>query len=387
MYILSKLHNFRLFLSNYIVEKRDIMRITILVFSMILYLFILYYQIKMLSSAFSVKKKILFFSISYLIGCIPLFCVFDYLVRGIPFIEFMAYIGYILLGFFLYYFLSLLVILFFKKGIALWKKKSNLIFNKATVYLASGISFFICVWGILAAQIPEYTYQKLDIGLKETMKITVVSDIHFGATGSFLSLERMVKNINKTNPDLILLIGDVFDHKVEHLDQTYFSKTMNQLNCKYGVYAVTGNHEFMQNDINQIQQFYEGTKIQLLLDQEVIINQMLRIAGRIDYRHGRKEVKDIISDSNLPLIVLDHQPQFFKDVKDIAALQISGHTHNGQIFPGDILIFLMNQILFQSPSDGVHTYQDFTLAITRGYGTWGFPMRLTGPSQIMVFEL
>lgn len=363
------------------------MRITILVFSMILYLFILYYQIKMLSSAFSVKKKILFFSISYLIGCIPLFCVFDYLVRGIPFIEFMAYIGYILLGFFLYYFLSLLVILFFKKGIALWKKKSNLIFNKATVYLASGISFFICVWGILAAQIPEYTYQKLDIGLKETMKITVVSDIHFGATGSFLSLERMVKNINKTNPDLILLIGDVFDHKVEHLDQTYFSKTMNQLNCKYGVYAVTGNHEFMQNDINQIQQFYEGTKIQLLLDQEVIINQMLRIAGRIDYRHGRKEVKDIISDSNLPLIVLDHQPQFFKDVKDIAALQISGHTHNGQIFPGDILIFLMNQILFQSPSDGVHTYLDFTLAITRGYGTWGFPMRLTGPSQIMVFEL
>ena len=83
------------------------------------------------------------------------------------------------------------------------------------------------------------------------------------------------------------------------------------------MYAVTGNHEFMQNSLQEIQEFYKGTNIHLLLDEEVIINDQLRVVGRIDYRGGRKELETIISDTNLPLIVLDHQPQFYKEAKVI----------------------------------------------------------------------
>ena len=157
----------------------------------------------------------------------------------------------------------------------------------------------------------------------------------------------MVQNINKTNPDVILFIGDVFDNKVNNLNHSYFVDTLNQLRSRYGVYAVTGNHEFMQNSLQEIQEFYKGTNIHLLLDEEVIINDQLRVVGRIDYRGGRKELETIISDTNLPLIVLDHQPQFYKEAKDLANLQISGHTHNGQIFPGDILIFLSIRFFFK----------------------------------------
>ncbi|MDE7213635.1 MAG: metallophosphoesterase [Anaeroplasmataceae bacterium] len=362
------------------------MRIAILIVGAIVYYIVWFILTKMLINAFQIKRKRLFYIGIMAIGTIPLFCVIDYIWRGIKFVEIIAYVGYIELGFFIYYILSLGFVILVKKVVELIRKTKLNVVGKSSILIASIMSLVICVWGILGAQIPEYTHRKIDIGLEEKLKVTVVSDIHFGATGSFLSLNNMVKNINKTNPDLILLVGDVFDNKINNLDHTKFVDTMNKLSSKYGVYAVTGNHEFMQNNLDQISSFYEGTNIKLLLDEEVIINDVVRIVGRVDYRGGRKDLSEVVSDSNLPLIVLDHQPQFYRDAKDIADVQISGHTHNGQIFPGEILIFFLNLIAFQSPSDGVHRYNDFTLAITRGYGTWGFPMRLTGPSQIMVFE-
>ncbi|MDE6414492.1 MAG: metallophosphoesterase [Anaeroplasmataceae bacterium] len=363
------------------------MRIAILIVGAIVYYIVWLMISKMIIKAFQMKRKLPITIGLLSLGTIPLFCVIDYIWRGIPFVEFIAYVGYIELGFFIYFLLSLGLIMLIKKIISAIKKAKWNLTSKSSILVASIMSIVICFWGILAAQIPEYTYHKMDIGLEEKLKVTVVSDIHYGATGSFLSLENMVKNINKTNPDLVLLVGDVFDNKTRNLDHSFFVNTMNKITSKYGTYAITGNHEFMQNNLEEIASFYEGTHIKLLLDEEVIINDAVRLLGRIDYRGGRKDLNDIVSDSDLPLIVLDHQPQFYRDAKELADLQISGHTHNGQIFPGEILIFFLNLIAFQSPSDGVHRYNDFTLAITRGYGTWGFPMRLTGPSQIMVFEL
>ncbi|MDE5546301.1 MAG: metallophosphoesterase [Anaeroplasmataceae bacterium] len=363
------------------------MRIAILIVGAAVYYIIWFMLAKMLIKTFQIKRKLPVMIGLLSFGTIPLFCVIDYIWRGIKFVEFIAYIGYIELAFFIYYVLSLAFVILVKKIIVLIRKTKINLVSKSSILISSVMSLFICVWGLLGAQIPEYTYHKMDIGVEEKLKVTVVSDIHYGATGSFLSLKNMVKNINKTNPDIVLLVGDVFDNKIKNLDHSYFVNTMNNITSKYGVYAVTGNHEFMQNNLEEIASFYEGTNIKLLLDEEVVVNDVVRIVGRIDYRGGRKELNEVISDSNLPLIVLDHQPQFYRDAKNLADLQISGHTHNGQIFPGEILIFFLNLIAFQSPSDGVHRYNDFTLAITRGYGTWGFPMRLTGPSQIMVFEL
>ncbi|MDE7263641.1 MAG: metallophosphoesterase [Anaeroplasmataceae bacterium] len=363
------------------------MRIAMLIVSAILYCIIWIILTKQVVKAFQVEEKKTIFICIVLVGMIPLFCVIDYIWRGIGFVEWMAYAGYMILAFFIYYVLSLAFVLFIKKIIGWIKKTKRILISRSAIFIATGMSLGLCLWGIIAAQIPEYTYQKIDLGLDEDLKITVVSDIHFGATGSLLSLERMVDHINKTNPDLVFMVGDVFDNQIKNLDHAFFVETMNKISSTYGTYAVTGNHEFIGNSLEEIKNFYEGSNIHLLLDEEVVLKDMLRIVGRIDYRGGRKELSEIISDSELPLIVLDHQPQYYRDAKELADLQISGHTHNGQIFPGEILVFLLNQIVYKSPSDGVHTYNDFTLAITRGYGTWGFPMRLTGPSQIMIFEI
>lgn len=363
------------------------MRIAILIVGAILYGLIWFILTKQFVRAFKFEEKKFIFISILLVGGIPLFCIIDYIWRGIPFVEWIAYAGYLILAFFIYYVLSLAFVLIVRQIIKWIRKTKDLLISRSMLLIASGMSLGLCLWGILAAQIPEYTYQKIDLGLEEKVRITVVSDIHYGATGSFLSLERMVDHINKTNPDLVFMVGDVFDNKIQNLDHSFFVETMNKISSTYGTYVVTGNHEFMTNSLDEIKKFYEGTNIHLLLDEEVVFKNMFRIVGRIDYRGGRKDLTEIISDSSLPLIVLDHQPQYYRDAENLADLQISGHTHNGQIFPGEILIFLLNQIVYQSPSDGIHSYNNFTLAITRGYGTWGFPMRLTGPSQIMVFEI
>ncbi|MDE6656812.1 MAG: metallophosphoesterase, partial [Anaeroplasmataceae bacterium] len=332
------------------------MRIAMLIVGAIAYYIIWIILTKMLLKAFQIKRKIPILVGVLIAGSIPLFCVIDYIWRGIKGIEILAYIGYIELGFFIYYVLSLGFVMLVKKIYSWFRKQRMDLTGKSSILISGIMSVLICLWGILGAQIPEYTCHKVDIGVKEHLKVTVVSDIHYGATGSLLSLDRMVNNINKTNPDVVLLVGDVFDNKIKNLNHTHFVDSLNKISSKYGVYAVTGNHEFMQNSLEEIVNFYEGTTVRLLLDEEVIIHDALRIVGRIDHRGGRKDLNEVVSNSNLPLIVLDHQPQFYREAKDIADLQISGHTHNGQIFPGEILIYFLNLIAFQSPSDGFHRY-------------------------------
>lgn len=346
----------------------------------------MYFLITRTLALFNVKRRRLFLGIATFIFTFPVFAVIDYLNRGIKFVEVCGIIGYIITAFLIYYVLSLLVILLVRFIISLIRKQRHDVYDKFTVILSTVFSIVICLVGITLAQIPEIESYDFDIAGDHDLKVVVLSDIHYGSTGSLLSLDRMVDNINKQEADVVILAGDVFDNYIGNLSHDEFASAMNRIESKLGVYAITGNHEFKLNSLEQIIYFYEGTQVKLLLDEEVVIDN-IRLVGRIDYKHGRKELSEVVSDSNLPLVVLDHQPQYFRDAEGVnAILQISGHTHNGQIFPGDIIVYFYNLILFNSPSNGISNFDDFTLAITRGYGTWGFPMRLSGASQILIYN-
>lgn len=360
------------------------MKIAFLVGLVLGYYLILYFILLKTLKAFKVKHLGIFLAVSILFLSIPMFCIYDYLHRGIKVVEAFTVAGYILTGFLIYYVLAVVVVLLIK---LIFRRKAT--YNKITVGVSALISIIVCVIGVVCAQFPDYTQKEIDLALESDLKVLVLSDIHYGSTGSMMSIERMAENVNKENPDLVLLIGDVFDNYTSNLDHERFCKAMNSIKSKYGIFAVTGNHEFMFNTIEEIKVFYEGTNIRLLLDEEVVINNELRIVGRIDEKSElRKDLNTYLSNSTLPLIIMDHQPQYYREAREANALiQISGHTHNGQIFPGDLFLALYNKILYDSPSNGFNYYDNFLLAITRGYGTWGFPMRLTGASQILVFNL
>ena len=355
----------------------------------VFYYVVLYVITKTFLRILSIKRQYLWRSVLLIIESIPVFCIIDYMHRGNPFIGLMSVLGYIIAAFLLYFLIAfaLLAIILPLLSVCLNKKYATKVFSKFSLWFCSGISIAVLILGSVFAVFPTVTQTTVFAPIDRDFKIIVLSDIHYGSTGSVVSLKRMVEQVNCLQPDLIILAGDVLDQHVELLSKETFTSAMNTLDATYGVVAVTGNHEFATNTLEQIIDFYDQTSVRLLLDEQLVIADRIRLVGRIDDHdpeNRRKPLKDYVEDSILPLLVVDHQPQYFKEAKEIGAfLQLSGHTHNGQIFPGNWILSIYNRLLYDSPSNGMHTYDDFTLAISRGYGTWGFPFRLTGASEIL----
>lgn len=357
----------------------------VLIASIIVYYLAIYFLLRKTLRIFKISSR--FPIVLYLIILsLPIFCIIDYIYRGIKVIEALAIIGYLIAAFLIYYLVVLGIFILIKKLYNMIYK-DYFLYTKVGIIVSASISVLVCVFGVISAQSPKRVVENIEC-VNGDFKIVAVSDLHYASTGSMLSLEKMVNQINKEQPDVVLFIGDVFDNKIERFNRDRFFSFIDNIECKYGIYAITGNHEFFHNTLEEIRLFYQESKVKLLLDREVIIANKVRIIGRIDSSQNRKNLDEISLEEDYPLVVLDHQPQNYKDaVNNHAVLQISGHTHNGQIFPGNLLVGLYNKLLYDSPIDGIHNYDYTTLAITKGYGTWGFPMRTTGRSEVMIFNL
>ncbi|MEG1497103.1 MAG: metallophosphoesterase [Clostridiales bacterium] len=312
------------------------------------------------------------------------------------FMEPLVTIGFIVACFYLYLAMfmvitHLFVLIFyhiFKK--AHWTRNSK--GRMAMIAAEIVFSLFFCFFGLWNATHTEVNTFSVGTG-ETTMNVVALVDIHYGTPGSIVDLEKMVNLINSQNPDLVLIAGDVLDNDTAKMSNDSFKTIMAKIEAP--LYVINGNHEYYQNTHQKIANFYQGSNINLLVDEATTIDGKLRIAGRDDYSwklitKTRTPLNSILKDTDksLPLIVLDHQPQDYREAKaQGAVLQLSGHTHNGQLWPGNILIHFINKIAYNAPSNGIYTYGNLTLAITRGYGTWGFPMRTTGPSEIYNIEL
>ena len=147
--------------------------------------------------------------------------------------------------------------------------------------------------------------------------------------------------------------------------------------------------ELNYNSLDQIKKLYNKTNVRLLLDESVVINNEILVIGRIDKSYNnRLSLGQITNNNSYPMIVLDHQPSLYKESFNIGAmLQLSGHTHNGQLFPMDIIVKLHGLLISDVPiGSGLYTKNNFSLLITKGYGVWGFPLRTTGRSEIIISD-
>lgn len=345
---------------------------------------------KLLHQRYKYKQWIIIGSI-YIIGIFPIAAIIDYLfLLHFPFLEVLASIGFTIIGFFVYFILILLlfgaIVLIYNKiakkhKIDLKSRKFDII----SICIISTLSISICIYGFVSAR--SYT---IDEKIIETdfkgMKIAILSDIHYGTTCSTLNKDKLIKKVNDTKSDIIFLVGDIFDNHISNLDKNDFTNFVNSFTSTYGTYAVLGNHELKQNSWSDAVSFYSDSNVKLLVDEEVIIDNKIRVVGRDDLTSkNRKNLNEIVSSSSLPLIVLDHQPSSYQEAIDVgASVQYSGHTHNGQLFPYNIAVFLYYQIKYNCPIDGVNKYGDFYLIICRGTSNWGFPYKTTGSGQIIV---
>ena len=235
---------------------------------------------------------------------------------------------------------------------------------------------------------PVVTQVDINLGLKKPLTLVQLSDVHIGQglKGEFLN--RVVRQVNELNPDIVVITGDFVDDKLENIKDD-LSEILN-LKSKYGIYYVSGNHEFIHG-VEQINDYLQTLGI-VVLDNKNIKVDGINLVGVNDLSAVRfgGEIADLNIalegiDKNLPTILLAHQPKFATLVEERHEIDLilSGHTHGGQIFPFGLLVLLDQPYLY-----GLYEHLGKTqIYVSSGTGYWGPPLRLFSHSEIVKFNL
>ncbi|WP_243349582.1 metallophosphoesterase [Parabacteroides sp. FAFU027] len=248
-----------------------------------------------------------------------------------------------------------------------------------------GVVAMISLWGYVKFDSPEVVHLPLSIPEKgfpgEELRIVAASDIHLGNTIRRSRLEKFVKKINAQKPDIILLAGDVIDRNIRPVEEQRMDEVLSQLKARYGVYAVLGNHEYY-GGVDKAMAFLKRSGIHPLRDQSATIDNRFVVVGRDDRTNpDRQSIEQLMLGVNrqLPVILLDHQPYHLSESQQNKIdLQISGHTHRGQIFPFNLLVDRMFELAHGYRKIG-HTH----FYVSSGLGLWAAPLRIGTQSEIV----
>ncbi len=214
-----------------------------------------------------------------------------------------------------------------------------------------------------------------------TLTLAVASDVHLGNIIRKGRLKKYVELLNRQNADVILFAGDLIDHSIRPVEVQRMDEELKKLKSTYGVYAIFGNHEYYGN-IDGATKFYARSGITLLRDTAITVADRFILIGRDDIsQHRRKPLEAIVSGitQNLPKILLEHNPVKVGDAqKNNIDLQLSGHTHNGQLFPLNYIVGSMYPLAYGYMKTGKTHYY-----VSSGLGLWAAPVRIGTNSEIV----
>ena len=213
------------------------------------------------------------------------------------------------------------------------------------------------------------------------IKIAFLADFHLQEGIDIGFVKRFAEKIEEINPDIILYGGDIVEDRRSEGDTTAYEKIIRKITARHGSYAVLGNHEHYSG--HDRGSFHDKTNITLLRDTVVIVDNLFNLAGRND--RERKSIDDILklADDSLPVILIDHRPTDIINISKTAVdVSFSGHTHNGQMFPINLIVKSMYEL-----SHGYRMIGNTHFFVTSGIRLWGPPVRTTGKSEIVVVNI
>ncbi len=311
---------------------------------------------------------------------------------------FFIWVGSLWLGAMVYYLqFTILIDLF---------RLANLIFNflpsafyseeyKLILFAIVNVSVVLIVLsGYLNARSPvirklNITIDKKAGELKE-LKIAVASDIHLGTIIAQRSIRRIVNRINSIGADIVLLPGDVVDEDIGPVIKRNLGEFIRNIKSKYGVFAITGNHEYI-GGAEAACTYLEEHGVTELRDIYVKIAGSFYVIGREDRASKgfagklRKPLTELMEgiDKNLPVFMMDHQPVHLEEAeKHGIDLQLSGHTHHGQLWPFNFITKNIYELSMGYKKKGnTHYY------VSCGVGSWGPPIRTGNRPEIVEINL
>jgi hypothetical protein len=221
------------------------------------------------------------------------------------------------------------------------------------------------------------------------VKILMASDLHLGALIGERREKHLLDIIQEQKPDLVLLCGDLVDGEIAPVLRKKLGKHIQEIQTTLGVYAITGNHEYI-GGINKTLPYLKSININVLIDSIVTLPNGIQLVGRNDHSSGRgskarKPLAELVSglDQTKPVIVMNHQPFNLQEAVDAKAdLHLSGHTHHGQLWP----VNYITQAIFEL-SWGFLKKGNTNFYVSSGYGTWGPSVRVGNRPEVVVFKL
>ena len=260
-------------------------------------------------------------------------------------------------------------------------------------WVALLIALVISATGFISAghvYMRDYTLDLVKVDPGHGLRIALISDLHLGAIESEKRLPDIISKVNSTHPDLVVIAGDVFDDDFDKIkDPSAVEKSLRSLNSTYGTYATLGNHDRGQSFPSMLA-LLENSQVTLLNEEATLIDDKFELIGRLDPRTpnvagvgSRGHMSDLTYEKDKTIIVVDHDPGHYQEYENIDLL-LSGHTHHGQIFPGNLITDLIYRVSYG------HKYLEdkgFAHIVSSGTGTWGPPMRVGSRNEVVVVDI
>lgn len=276
--------------------------------------------------------------------------------------------------------------------VSLFKKETN---KKLRMIVSLIFTILFATYNIVNMQIIMPKYHTItDSKLKHEYKIVFFSDLHYGKVQTKGTVDKALEEIKQLKPDMLLLGGDITDEFTTKEEMEYIYEKIGSLNIP--TYYVYGNHDQQESGQKRLgYQMYseedlkntiEKNGITILCENYVEINDDLILIGR-DYpnkAHNRKDTKDLLPlPNNHYLLCIDHSPYKNDDILELNAdLQLSGHSHAGQLFPLQLIYRIMGLNVY-----GDYYIGDTHLYVSSGIAGWGYPLRSEAHCYYEVFNL
>ena len=294
------------------------------------------------------------------------------------------------------------------------KLKNTLLFSRGSVISIGSVvvacAVVTCLYGIFNARnikVNEYSVTvNKSCGSDKHLKAVLVADLHMGYAIGVDHITNMVEKINQQDADIVIIAGDIFDNSYDGMDDPEGIKAqLKSIKSKYGVYAVYGNHDIDEKILmgftfdwggkqlhsEKMTNFMKECNIKLINDESVLINDEFYLVGRRDTdKPGtedgtRAEISELTKDLNKtkPIFVLSHEPDELQKTADAGAdIDFSGHTHDGQLFPGNLTIGLF----WENPCGMIKKDNMYSI-VTSGVGVYGTFMRVGTDAEICSVDI
>lgn len=294
------------------------------------------------------------------------------------------------------------------------KLKNTLLFSRGSVISIGSVvvacAVATCLYGIFNARnikVNEYSVTvNKSCGSDKHLKAVLVADLHMGYAIGVDHITNMVEKINQQDADIVIIAGDIFDNSYDGMDDPEGIKAqLKSIKSKYGVYAVYGNHDIDEKILmgftfdwggkqlhnEKMTNFMKECNIKLINDDSVLINDEFYLVGRRDTdKPGtedgtRAEISELTKDldKTKPIFVLSHEPDELQKTADAGAdIDFSGHTHDGQLFPGNLTIGLF----WENPCGMIKKDNMYSI-VTSGVGVYGTFMRVGTDAEICSVDI